>query len=1026
MKIACAWLALAAGGAAFAASATASSSCHEKALVTAGRARFCVLTERVVRMEWAATDSGFRDAATMLAQTRRMEQVPEFTVTNDGGKLAIVTKSLRLEYDANSKESFNDENLKVQLLQKGEFAVGDGTWVPSMTDAVRADALPGTIRTLDGANGRVPLDCQQQGPEYMRDKHCTYGVMSHKRGFTVQDDSLAVTFDEDPQWPWLQKPAATKAADPATCTNVPSDKRRVCGLYVNSLESCIAQGCCFAPSAIRGAALPNQADGFRCFYSTTSYQDLYFFGHGHDFRGALREFTQLSGKIPIPPRFAFGVFYSRWWAYSDADLQFDIVGQYEDRGLPLDVLVIDMDWHLTFYKNGGTDQAGQSKGWTGLTWDKNLFPDPTQFLTWLHEKGIAVTLNLHPASGVQPWEDTYAEVATAMGIDPASQKYVPFRITDKKFAETWLNISIGRREGEGVDFWWLDWQQGEDWIERVEGRRNVNPTIWLNYVFFTNPNHWGRTKARPMLLHRFGGIGNHRYPVGFSGDSFASWETLGFQPEFTMMAANLAYGYWSHDLGGFNNAPEPELFTRWVQWGAVSPIFRTHSSKDASSDRRIWKYSDEYYEITRAAMELRSSLIPYVYSEAWTAHKEGLSVLHGVFLDYPDHDEAYNYTQQYMYGSQMLVSPVVQPVAKDTKLSPKSIWLPPGAWYDFLTGDIIAGPIVYSHSYALNEIPRFAKAGSIIPTAPHEASSGTSSVGQNSHVPTKLHLLVVPGAPKHFYELNEDDGLTKEYLSGQHASTLFDFSSSCGSGGGNRAARHEQVFRFGTTNLLSASETTNAKYSYCSGGKVAFNIMPVKGSFKGMPKKRSYKIEFLGALPAVAVTVNGQRIKEIEFPDTAQASQDDGFSYSGATLSLIVHLNAPRDVSSQTQIEVEFIATPASFDASSLVSKGFIGKFARLHAVKVLLDNQWHTDTVFMSDYPHLLAASEVDRTISYNPSNIVKALEGFDELFQTGAKELAGLAELHADIRTQALAYLSVKTYQTTSVRYSRPPLGY
>lgn len=1023
MKIAGGWLALlAAIGAvaltdAHATDGSSVGSCHAKALVAAGHARFCVLTSRIFRMEWAPDASSFRDDTTMMVQNRLMDQVPDFKVTKDGGKVVITTQHLRLEYDANSKESFNDDNLKVQLLQTGSYSIEDSEdtreWMPSMTDQARQDALPGTIRTLDGANGAIPLDCQNQGPDYIRDKHCTYGIISKKRGYMVLDDSLNAAFDQNPQWAWLKKPVTLHGVDPATCSSVSGAKRRVCGLETKTPEDCAAKGCCFSNNTEFGV-LATQAEPFRCFYSAASYQDLYFFGHGHDFKGALREFTMLSGSIPIPPRFAFGVFYSRWWAYSDADLQQDIVGQYEDRGLPLDVVVIDMDWHLTFYKNPVSDQAGQQKGWTGYTWDKNLFPDPKQFLTWLHEKGIAVTLNLHPASGVQPWEDTYEEVAKAMGIDPATKKYVPFRITDKKFAETWLNISIGARESDGVDFWWLDWQQGEDWIERMEGRSDINPTIWLNYVFFTNPHHWGLTQSRPMLLHRFGGIGNHRYPVGFSGDVFASWESLRFQPYFTAMAANLAYGYWSHDLGGFQNPPEAELFTRWIQWGAFAPIFRTHSSKDSASDRRIWKYADEYYEITRAAMEIRASLIPYVYSEAWTAHTEGLAVLHGAYMDYPEHDEAYNFTQQYMYGSQMLVSPVVEPVAKDTQLSPKSIWVPPGAWYDFNTGNVLTGPIVYSYSYALNEIPRFAKAGSIIPTAEHEASEGTSSVGQNTHLPKRLHLLVVPGAPKHFYELHEDDGLTKEYLSGHKSSTLFDFSSSCG------AKRHESVFRFDAKNLLQVSSST---FSYCSGGQAEFNIMPVKGSFASMPTERSYKIEFLSALPAASVTVNGQGINFIEFPDTAQRGQEDGFSYSGKTLSLIVHLNAPRDVTKPVKVVVQFITTPSTFNPATLLSEGFVGKFARLHAVKVLLDNQWAKDTVYMSDYPQLLAATEVDRKISYNPSALASLLTGFDELLAAGVKEVAALTDLHPEVRTQALAFLSTKSYQTEKAKYVAKP---
>lgn len=1024
MKIASAWLALVAavGAVAHATDFTGSGTCHPLAIVAAGHARFCVLTSRVIRMEWATAPTSLRDDTTMMVQNRLMDLVPDFKVAKDGGKVVITTQHLRLEYDANSKESFNDDNLKVQLLQSGSFSINEDKreWTPSMTDQVRQDALPGTIRTLDGAKGAVPLDCQNQGPDYIRDKHCTYGIISKKRGYAVLDDSLNAVFDQDLHWEWLKKPVTSQTVDPATCSSVPSAKRRVCGLETKTPEDCAAKGCCFAANSSVLDAPANQADPFRCFYSTTSYQDLYFFGHGLDFKSALREFTMLSGSMPIPPRFAFGVFYSRWWAYSDADLQQDIVGQYEDRGLPLDVVVIDMDWHLTFYKSQESDQAGQQKGWTGFTWDKNLFPDPKQFLTWLHEKGIAVTLNLHPASGVQPWEDTYEEVAKAMGIDPATKKYVPFRITDKKFAEAWLNISIGARESDGVDFWWLDWQQGEDWIERVEGRNDINPTIWLNYVFFTNPHHWGRTQSRPMLLHRFGGIGNQRYPAGFSGDTYATWDMLRFQPYFTAMAANLAYGYWSHDLGGFQNPPEAELFTRWIQWGAFAPIFRTHSSKDAASDRRIWKYPDEFYEITRAAMKIRASLIPYVYSEAWTAHTEGLSLLHGVYIDWPEHDEAYSFTQQYMYGSQMLMSPVVEPVANDTQLSPKSIWVPPGAWYDFNTGNVITGPIVYSYSYALNEIPRFAKAGSIIPTADHEASEGTSSVGQNTHVPKKLHLLVVPGAPKHFYELREDDGLTKGYLSGDKSSTLFECSSSCSTKSSSSSARHQQVFRFDAKNLVQASSPV---VSYCSGGQAEFNIMPVKGSFASMPTERSYKIEFLSALPAASVTVNGQGIHFIEFPDTAQRSQDDGFSYLGKTLSLIVHLNTPRDVSKPIKVVVQFITTPAAFNPATLLSKGFVGKFARLHAVKVLLDNQWGRDTVFMSDYPQLLEATEADRMISYNPSALASLLTGFDELLAAGIKEVAAIAELHPEVRTQALAFLSTKSYHTEKIKFVTKP---
>uniref|UniRef100_K3WK60 P-type domain-containing protein n=1 Tax=Globisporangium ultimum (strain ATCC 200006 / CBS 805.95 / DAOM BR144) TaxID=431595 RepID=K3WK60_GLOUD len=979
--------------------------CHPKALVDAGKARFCVLTSRVLRMEWSA-GSVFRDDPTMAIQTRWFDAVPDYVVTKDGGKIVLTTKHLRLTYDTLSKESFSDANLKVELLDKQ-----DALWKPSMTDQIRQDALPGTIRTLDGVNGPAHLDCLKQGADYTRDSHCTYGLISKKNGFTVVDDSLAATFDQDPSWPWLNKPVTqADPVDDTACAAITNEERRVCGLETATQEQCMAQGCCYTPTSLYNVTPSDDwlNDGFRCYYSATSYQDLYFLGHGHDFKGALREFTQISGKIPVPPRFAFGVFYSRWWAYSDADLQHDIVEQYEQRGLPLDVVVIDMDWHLTFYGDNNPDQAGQRKGWTGLTWDKQLFPDAKQFIAWLHEKGIAVTLNMHPASGVQPWEDSYERVARAMGIDPTTQKYVPFRITDKKFAETWFNYSVGAREADGVDFWWLDWQQGEDWIQVKEGRSDINPTLWLNYVFFTNPSHWGRTSARPVLLHRFGGLGNHRFPVGFSGDVFVSWDSLRFQPYFTTMAANVGFGYWSHDLGGFQNPTEPELFMRWLQWGAFAPIFRTHSSKDSKSDRRIWKYNDEYYEVARAAMEMRTALIPYVYSEAKVTHETGLSVLHGAFFEWPEHDEAYTFTEQYLYGSQLLVSPVVHPVDVQTKLSNKSIWVPPGTWYDFTTGNVINGPIVYSCSYALNEIPRFAKAGAIIPMADHDSST-ESSVGQNTHLPKKLHLVVAPGASKGHYELLEDDGLTKEYLSGHNSSTLFDFVLQCPSS--------ETVFDPFRANLL----TSPTSYASCSGGQVDFNIFPVKGSFPASPKTRSYKIEFLGVLPAASVSVNGNALKPIRFPDLATEVHVNGFTYAAETLSLVVYLSTPLGVDAdvQTKVTVQFIKTPSPFDASVLLSGGFVGKFARLHAVKVLLDNQWGQDTVLMRDYADLLLAAETDRRLSYKPESIATELFGFAALFDRAVNEVKALGNLQADVKAQALAFLTTSSYTTNHVKY-------
>ncbi len=155
-------------------------------------------------------------------------------------------------------------------------------------------------------------------------------------------------------------------------------------------------------------------------------------------------------------------------------------------------------------------------------------------------------------------------MARAMGIDPATKQYVKFDIVNPRFAENYFKILHHPLEQQGIDFFWLDWQQ-----EGTTGLAGLNPTFWLNYVHSTDMERRGK---RPLIYHRWGGLGNHRYQIGFSGDTISTWESLTFQPYFTATAANVGYGYWSHDIGGhMPGKVDPEMYTRWVQFGAFSP-----------------------------------------------------------------------------------------------------------------------------------------------------------------------------------------------------------------------------------------------------------------------------------------------------------------------------------------------------------------------------------------------------------------------------------------------------------------------
>ena len=377
--------------------------------------------------------------------------------------------------------------------------------------------------------------------------------------------------------------------------------------------------------------------------------------------------------------------------------------------------MIDMDWHLTQHQlkdRGEKDQSEiHSLGWDGYSWNRSLFPDPKAFLDQVHRDGLRVSLNVHPANGVQTWEDAYPEMARAMGINPSSKKYVPFDILNQKFAQNYMDILHHPLEKQGVDFWWLDWQQQDRF--KTPG---VDSTFWLNYVHFTDQQREGK---RPLLLGRWGGLGNQRYEMGFSGDVHISWDSLAFQPYFTATSANVAFPYWDHDIGGHIPGPiDAEMYTRWVQWGAFSPTMRTHTAPSPYADRRIWSYPEPYSGVMRKAFQMRYALMPYIYTEARRTYDTGVAFLHPLYYEWPENDAAYTYRDEYMFGDSMIVAPVVQPMNPKTKLASEKIWIPDGEWVEMSTGEHLIGPQEIVRDVPLGEIPILTRPGTILPEAP--------------------------------------------------------------------------------------------------------------------------------------------------------------------------------------------------------------------------------------------------------------------------------------------------------------------
>jgi alpha-glucosidase (family GH31 glycosyl hydrolase) len=373
-----------------------------------------------------------------------------------------------------------------------------------------------------------------------------------------------------------------------------------------------------------------------------------------------------------------------------------------------------------------------------------LFPDPAQFLGWLHQQGLRVTLNVHPADGVRAFEDAYPEMAAALGIDPAGGDPIAFDVTDQEFLTAYFEILHRSLERDGVDFWWIDWQSGPH--SRVAG---IDPLWMLNHFHFLDNARDGK---RPLTFSRYAGPGSHRYPVGFSGDTLVTWASLDFQPYFTATASNIGYGWWSHDIGGHMfGGKDDELATRWVQLGVFSPILRLHSSLSPFNTKEPWRFGPEARSVMTHYLRLRHRLLPYLHSMNHRAARDGAPLVQPMYWLHPQEPDAYQVPNQFAFGTELLVAPITSPKDAGTQLGSVRAWLPAGTWIDVFTSLVYDGGRRVVLHRDLTQIPVLAAPGAIIPM------SGELVPGNSPDNPAALEVLVVVGADGGF-ELVEDDG----------------------------------------------------------------------------------------------------------------------------------------------------------------------------------------------------------------------------------------------------------------------------
>lgn len=539
---------------------------------------------------------------------------------------------------------------------------------------------------------------------------------------------------------------------------------------------------------------PVLSDGFIKNRPEEHTADLYLFAYGHDYKTAICDLRAASGAFELPRRCIFGSWYSRWWRYTSEEF-LALVDEYDENGFPLDIMVMDMDWHYQDWGHAegepyalyGYGHCGQNLGWTGYTWNRTAIPDPKGLISELNRRKIKVVLNDHPADGLRDHEEGYESFMADLEAQGYSEcvpdvtekiserekenanrgvKNFRFNAGSPVYMDAFFKNVHSRIEKEGVEFWWLDWQQ--DYLyPTVNGIKNTPHLPWLNHLYYENSKKHGK---RGASFSRWGGIGDHKHPAYFSGDAVSGWETLEFEISMTASAANAGCFYWSHDIGGFVDpipGGQAENYVRWVQFGALSASLRLHMNGVEGFDRRPWTWGEPYCSAMREAFLLRSRLFPYIYTAAYKSYRDSVAFIRPLYYESPEHEEAYLHPATYFLGDDLIVSPICKEMTNSKVES--SLWLPDGVWFDFFTFKKYEGGSITVEN-DLYTFPLFVRANTPLITQPYRKRMTTEPYSQ-----LDIHIFCDTEGEGSAL-LYEDDGETENYKLGICRKTIAAYS----------------------------------------------------------------------------------------------------------------------------------------------------------------------------------------------------------------------------------------------------------
>ena len=552
--------------------------------------------------------------------------------------------------------------------------------------------------------------------------------------------------------------------------------------------------------------------------SDKTSQDWYFFVYGQDFKGFLRDMSQLLGPIPMIPRYVLGTWFGSRAGYS-ADEWKRIIYRFREEHVPLDMLVLDSDSTVNHI-------------WGGRDWDLEQMPDPFGFFKYAKTQGVKITVNEHYGALTPQNSSNFERMRIALGL-PADTKEIPHNLANKQYADLYMNILNKPALDAGMAFWWQDGNASAD----MEG---LDPVLWTRHVEYTGTERI--TGQRSFVFSRIGtppwngyrkeaiqpAWGVHRYGAFFTGDLVPHWSTLDLLIPFNVQAGNMLVDYVNNLNGGVDKQVlDSELYQRWVQFNAMSPLFWWHGIWGL---RMPWEYGPEALTATRNFLELRYSLIPYLYTYSRLAHENGEPLVRGTYIEYPAQEGSYQFGHQYLLGKELLVAPISEPGFGKPVL--KEIYLPGGErWFDWFTGKIYDGGQVLAYECPLERMPIFVKAGSIVPRAPRMDYSDQRAVD-----PLILDIFAGKAAS---FRLYEDDGTSLDYRKDAYSWTPLTYEPS------------QQT------------------------GQHTITIGPADGHYKGQPESRGYRIRVHGLLKPGSVNIGDQALRE-----KPEADEGDGWSWN--------------------------------------------------------------------------------------------------------------------------------------------------